>query len=72
MVVEKRILLAACAYTVNNHGRKEINFTLPIFIQTYSFLTAKPGQLTRALLFAAPFAKEVICESGTEHIPYHL
>ncbi|KMQ91986.1 glutamate receptor delta-2 subunit, partial [Lasius niger] len=25
---------------------------------TYSFLTAKPGQLTRALLFAAPFAKE--------------
>ncbi|XP_020296775.1 ionotropic receptor 93a-like [Pseudomyrmex gracilis] len=25
---------------------------------TYSFLTAKPGQLSRALLFTAPFAKE--------------
>ncbi|XP_029164005.1 ionotropic receptor 93a-like [Nylanderia fulva] len=58
MVVGKRVLLAACAYTVNDIGKKDINFTLPIFIQTYSFLTAKPGQLTRALLFAAPFSKE--------------
>lgn len=61
MIRKKRVLLAACAYTVNDHGRGEINFTLPIFIQTYSFLTAKPGQLSRALLFTAPFAKEVIC-----------
>lgn len=59
MVVEKKVLLAACAYTVNDRGRGKINFTLPIFIQTYSFLTAKPGQLSRVLLFTAPFAKEV-------------
>jgi len=59
MVVAKKVLFAACAYTVNNYGRGEINFTLPIFMQTYSFLTAKPGQLSRALLFTAPFAKEV-------------
>lgn len=58
MVTEKRVLFAACAYTVNNDGKGEINFTIPIFIQTYSFLTAKPGQLSRALLFTAPFAKE--------------
>lgn len=59
MIREKKVLLAACAYTVNDRGREAINFTLPIFIQTYSFLTAKPGQLSRALLFTAPFAKEV-------------
>ncbi|XP_011865667.1 PREDICTED: glutamate receptor ionotropic, delta-2-like isoform X2 [Vollenhovia emeryi] len=58
MIRDKRVLLAACAYTVNDRGQEEINFTLPIFIQTYSFLTAKPGQLSRALLFTAPFAKE--------------
>nr|XP_012227959.1 PREDICTED: uncharacterized protein LOC105675403 isoform X2 [Linepithema humile] len=58
MVAEKKVLLAACAYTVNDRGRGKINFTLPIFMQTYSFLTAKPGQLSRALLFTAPFTKE--------------
>ncbi|XP_011686860.1 PREDICTED: glutamate receptor ionotropic, delta-2-like [Wasmannia auropunctata] len=58
MIVEKKVLLAACAYSVNDHGKGQINFTLPIFMQTYSFLTAKPGQLSRALLFTAPFTKE--------------
>ncbi|XP_032665741.1 LOW QUALITY PROTEIN: ionotropic receptor 93a-like [Odontomachus brunneus] len=58
MVRMKKVLLAACAYTVNDRGKEDINFTLPIFIQTYSFLTTKPGQLSRALLFTAPFAKE--------------
>lgn len=59
MVVGKKVLFAACAYTVNDRGRGDINFTIPIFMQTYSFLTAKPAQLSRALLFTAPFAKEV-------------
>ncbi|KAL0103140.1 hypothetical protein PUN28_017458 [Cardiocondyla obscurior] len=58
MILEKKVLLAACAYTVNDHGKGQINFTLPIFMQTYSFLTAKPSQLSRALLFTEPFAKE--------------
>ncbi|XP_072742853.1 ionotropic receptor 93a isoform X1 [Anoplolepis gracilipes] len=58
MVTENKVFLAACAYTVNNRGKGDINFTLPIFMQTYSFLTAKPNQLSRALLFTAPFAKE--------------
>lgn len=59
MILEKRVLLAACAYTVNDLGKEKINFTLPIFMQSYSFLTAKPSQLSRALLFAAPFTGEV-------------
>lgn len=59
LVHEKKVLLAACAYTVNEHGKDTINFTVPIFVQTYSFLTSRPRQLSRALLFASPFTKEV-------------
>ncbi|XP_015433115.1 PREDICTED: uncharacterized protein LOC107189154 [Dufourea novaeangliae] len=58
LVREKKVLLAACAYTVNEYGKIAINFTVPIFVQTYSFLTSRPRQLSRALLFASPFTKE--------------
>lgn len=59
LVREKKVLFAACAYTVNEYGRGAINFTVPIFVQTYSFITSRPKQLSRALLFASPFTKEV-------------
>ncbi|CAL7938576.1 unnamed protein product [Xylocopa violacea] len=55
---ERKVLLGACAYTVNEYGKSVINFTVPIFVQTYSFLTSRPRQLSRALLFASPFTKE--------------
>nr|XP_031847480.1 ionotropic receptor 93a-like [Nomia melanderi] len=58
LVREKKVLLAACAYTVNEYGKGAVNFTVPIYVQTYSFLTARPRQLSRALLFASPFTKE--------------
>ncbi|KOC62658.1 Glutamate receptor delta-2 subunit [Habropoda laboriosa] len=58
LVLEKKVLLAACAYTVNEYAKGTINFTVPIFVQTYSFLTSRPRQLSRALLFASPFTKE--------------
>ncbi|XP_076678250.1 ionotropic receptor 93a-like [Andrena cerasifolii] len=58
LVHEKKVLLAACAYTVNEYGKDTINFTVPIFVQTYSFLTSRPRQLSRVLLFASPFTKE--------------
>ncbi|XP_053999997.1 ionotropic receptor 93a [Hylaeus anthracinus] len=57
-VRDKKVLMAACAYTVNEYGKSAINFTVPIFLQTYSFLTSRPEQLSRALLFASPFTKE--------------
>ncbi|XP_026674967.1 ionotropic receptor 93a [Ceratina calcarata] len=85
LVREKNVLLAACAYTVNDHGKSAINFTVPIFVQTYSFLSAKPKQLSRALLFASPFNKETwACLAATiiimgpilylihKHSPYSL
>lgn len=59
LVRQKKVLLAACALTVNECGNTTFNYTVPIFVQTYSFLTAKPSQLSRVLLFASPFTKEV-------------
>ncbi|KAK2575942.1 hypothetical protein KPH14_007304 [Odynerus spinipes] len=58
LVRAKKVLLAACAYTVNDFEKSAINFTIPIFVQTYSFLTSRPKQLSRALLFTSPFTKE--------------
>nr|XP_033341070.1 ionotropic receptor 93a-like [Megalopta genalis] len=58
LVRQKKVLLAACAYTVNEDGKNAFNFTVPIYVQTYSFLTARPKQLSRALLFASPFTGE--------------
>ncbi|XP_016772034.2 ionotropic receptor 93a isoform X5 [Apis mellifera] len=58
LVRQKKVLLAACALTVNECGNTTFNYTVPIFVQTYSFLTAKPSQLSRVLLFASPFTKE--------------
>nr|XP_050869891.1 ionotropic receptor 93a isoform X5 [Vespula vulgaris] len=58
LVRTKKVLLAACAYTVSDFEKSAINFTIPIFVQTYSFLTSRPTQLSRALLFTSPFTKE--------------
>ncbi|XP_066582000.1 ionotropic receptor 93a [Prorops nasuta] len=58
LVQEGRVLIGACAHTVNDNSKEVINFTIPIYIQTHSFLTARPRQLSRALLFASPFTKE--------------
>ncbi|XP_076651173.1 ionotropic receptor 93a [Halictus rubicundus] len=58
LVRQKKVLLAACAYTVNEDSKNAINFTVPIYVQTYSFLTARPRQLSRALLFASPFTEQ--------------
>ncbi|KAK1122819.1 hypothetical protein K0M31_009261 [Melipona bicolor] len=58
LVRERKVLLAACAVTVNEQEKSTVNFTVPIFVQTYSFLTSRPRQLSRALLFASPFTEE--------------
>ncbi|KAG7190375.1 hypothetical protein KM043_006484 [Ampulex compressa] len=58
LVRAKKVLMGACAYTISESGKSTINFTIPIFVQSYSFLTSRPKQLSRALLFASPFTKE--------------
>ncbi|XP_046750223.1 uncharacterized protein LOC124413578 [Diprion similis] len=58
LVRSKRVLIAACAFTVNEQKNSMVNFTRPISIQTYSLLAARPKHLSRALLFSSPYTKE--------------
>ncbi|GLV41761.1 Ionotropic receptor 93a [Carabus blaptoides fortunei] len=55
LVMNNKVFMAACAFTINNRGKKIINFTIPISIQSHTLLVARPRQLSRALLFISPF-----------------
>uniref|UniRef100_A0A1A9W573 Ionotropic glutamate receptor C-terminal domain-containing protein n=1 Tax=Glossina brevipalpis TaxID=37001 RepID=A0A1A9W573_9MUSC len=50
--------MAAVAATINDPDKKAFNFTTPISIQRYSFLTRKPEEVSRIYLFTAPFTLE--------------
>nr|XP_018916090.1 PREDICTED: glutamate receptor ionotropic, delta-1 [Bemisia tabaci] len=51
----KRVFLGAAAYTVLPQYIGIINYTAPISLETYVFLTAKPRESSRFLLFMSPF-----------------
>ena len=55
----RQVFLAAGAFTVTPNRKALINFTMPISIQTTTFLTARPGEVSRALIFMAPFTYDV-------------
>ncbi|XP_030750228.1 ionotropic receptor 93a [Sitophilus oryzae] len=55
LVHNKSVAMGACAFTVTEENKKLINFTSPISIQFYTFLVARPRELSRALLFISPF-----------------
>lgn len=59
MVHNKSVAMGACAFTVTEQNKKIINFTNPISIQSYTFLVARPRELSRALLFISPFRGNV-------------
>ncbi|KAJ4451385.1 hypothetical protein ANN_02847, partial [Periplaneta americana] len=59
---QKRVFLAAGAFTVTERRKELVNFTMPISIQASSLLTARPGEVSRALIFMAPFTYDTwIC-----------
>lgn len=60
MIRRKEIAMTASVYTVTSKGKEVINFTMPIDTQTYTFLVARPKELSRALLFMSPFKGYVI------------
>jgi hypothetical protein len=55
----RQVFLAAGAFTVTPNRKALVNFTMPISIQTTTFLTARPGEVSRALIFMAPFTYDV-------------
>lgn len=59
MLQANSIILAAVGATVNERYKRVINFTMPISIQPYNFIVAKPKELSRLFLFTAPFTYDV-------------
>lgn len=51
--------MAAVAATVDDPDKKHFNYTIPISIQKYTFISRKPDEVSRIYLFAAPFTLEV-------------
>ncbi|KAL1460988.1 hypothetical protein WDU94_012921 [Cyamophila willieti] len=54
-VTQKRVFLAAAAFTHTYKHESVINYTAAISVEPYVFLVAKPQELSKALLFTAPF-----------------
>lgn len=59
LLADNRIILGAIASTVNERYKRLVNFSVPISIQPYSFLVAKPKEISRIYLFTAPFTHGV-------------
>ncbi|XP_055591068.1 ionotropic receptor 93a [Uranotaenia lowii] len=58
-LIDNKILLAAVGATVSPKQKKYINFTVPISIQSYSFIVSRPKELSRVFLFLSPFTLDV-------------
>lgn len=59
LLFDNRIIIGAVASTINDRYKKFINFSIPISIQPYSFIVAKPKELSRIYLFTAPYTHGV-------------
>lgn len=59
VVRSKTVAISACGFTVTDKAKEKINFTMPISTQSYTFLVARPRELSRALLFMSPFSQMV-------------
>uniref|UniRef100_T1HWR6 Uncharacterized protein n=1 Tax=Rhodnius prolixus TaxID=13249 RepID=T1HWR6_RHOPR len=65
LLENKRVLIAAAAFTVTEDRKKEVNFTYSISIEAYAFLVSRPKELSRALLFILPFSSDTwLCIIG--------
>ncbi|XP_025829003.1 ionotropic receptor 93a isoform X2 [Agrilus planipennis] len=57
LIKSKSVIMAACGFTIKQEHKRVVNFTIPINIQSYTFLVARPKELSRALLFMSPFTE---------------
>ncbi|XP_026744467.1 ionotropic receptor 93a [Trichoplusia ni] len=57
-IVKGQGAIAAAAFTVLADHTQGINYTMPVSIQSYSFMIARPRELSRALLFLLPFTTD--------------
>nr|QLI62100.1 ionotropic receptor 93a1 [Streltzoviella insularis] len=57
-VAKGQAALAAAAFTIVSDPNPGINYTIPVTTQPYSFMIARPRDLSRALLFMLPFTTD--------------
>ncbi|XP_055903819.1 ionotropic receptor 93a [Eupeodes corollae] len=58
LIQNNRFFLAAVAYSIDDPDSKPFNYTSPISIQKYTFLSRRPDEVSRIYLFTAPFTFE--------------
>ncbi|KAH8343645.1 hypothetical protein KR059_002422, partial [Drosophila kikkawai] len=58
MVQGNQFFIAAVAATVEDPDQKPFNYTQPVSVQKYSFITRQPDEVSRIYLFTAPFTME--------------
>ncbi|PSN38342.1 Ionotropic receptor 93a [Blattella germanica] len=62
LIRKKKVFLAVGAFTVTERRKTLVNFTIPISIEAATLLTSRPGEISRALIFIAPFTYDTwIC-----------
>ncbi|XP_063930697.1 ionotropic receptor 93a [Zophobas morio] len=65
MVKNKTVAFGACAFTITDKSKRDVNFTKAISVQSYTFLVSRPRELSRALLFMSPFTGDTwLCLSA--------
>ncbi|XP_075148376.1 ionotropic receptor 93a [Haematobia irritans] len=58
MLHDNNFFMAAVAVTVDEPDKKHFNYTIPISIQKYTFISRIPDEVSRIYLFTAPFTLE--------------
>uniref|UniRef100_A0A905RZW6 Lig_chan-Glu_bd domain-containing protein n=1 Tax=Stomoxys calcitrans TaxID=35570 RepID=A0A905RZW6_STOCA len=58
MLQANKFFMAAVAATVDDPDKKHFNYTIPISVQKYSFISRRPDEVSRIYLFTAPFTLE--------------
>ncbi|BET00329.1 Ligand-gated ion channel [Nesidiocoris tenuis] len=62
----RKTFLGAVGFVITEDRKAQVNFTVPIAVETYAFLVARPQVLSRALLFVQPFTGESwLCIAAT-------
>ncbi|XP_049860530.1 ionotropic receptor 93a [Schistocerca gregaria] len=55
---QQSVFIGAAAFIINDARKLKVNFTFPLGTVTYTFLSARPRELSRAGLFIRPFGND--------------
>ncbi|XP_047104526.1 ionotropic receptor 93a [Schistocerca piceifrons] len=55
---QQSVFIGAAAFIINDAHKLKVNFTFPLGTVTYTFLSARPRELSRAGLFIRPFGND--------------